>query len=276
MYYFIPPLLELTGGPSAYDNETFTTKRNSFPLFNSYGHPVPLVAGQQQADPLLLQINNTTPKVISTSFTDQIDVMRMDMTLAYPAAVTLQNLERSFTLSRPPNAYVIIQVSNQVASTVHSLSVPGQCYLLMHIPVLNFGYQNSVHHTSVSLNECYYSNFCFQDSVIMSSPGAFETALTAVTGGYEINSSPAGMSNWTSTGTNTGCFQQSGSVDKLCVTITSSHPFSVVPENLVFTSFSPMKGAKKWTRVAVRISQDVTSAWIKVVYYDPANPPTGL
>ena len=119
-------------------------------------------------------------------------------------------------------------------------------------------------------------NICLQDSVAMSSPGAFETALIAVTGGYEINGSPAGMSNWTSTGTNTGCFQQSGSVDKLCVTITSSHTFSVIPENLVFTSFSPMKGAKTWTRVAVRISQAVTSAWIKVVYYDPANPPTGI
>ena len=127
--YFISPLLVLSGGPSAYDNETFTSKRNTFPLFNSYGHPVPLVAGQKQADPLDLQINKSTPKVISTSFTDQIDVMRTDMTLAYPAAVSLQYLERSFTLSRPPNSYVIIQVNNRVASsTAHSLAIPGQRY----------------------------------------------------------------------------------------------------------------------------------------------------
>ena len=115
-----------------------------------------------------------------------------------------------------------------------------------------------------------------QDSVLMSSPGAFETALTAVTGGFEINSSPAEMSNWTTTGLSSGCFQRSGSSDRLCVTITSSHPFTLNPENLVFKSFSPMKGAKTWTRVAIRISQDVTSAWIKVLYYDAANPPSVL
>ena len=107
----------------------------------------------------------------------------------------------------------------------------------------------------------------------MSSPGAFETALTAVTGGFDINGSPAAMSNWTSTGSSSGCFQQIGSADKLCVTITSSHPFTVTPESLVFKSFSPMKGAKTWTRVAIRISQDVTSAWIKTTFYDAANPP---
>lgn len=106
--YVFPLLL---GSPSDYNSETFSNVRNTLPIMSSYGHPVPLVAGQMQEDPLVLQIKNSEPSVISTSFTDQIDTMRIDMTNAYPAAVSLQYLERNFTFSRPPNSYLIIQVT---------------------------------------------------------------------------------------------------------------------------------------------------------------------
>ena len=101
---------------------------------------------------ILFFSRSTTQRQKSSQHHSQIKLMlmRIDMTLAYPAALTLQNLERSFTLSRPPNAYAIIQVSNQVASTVHSLAVPGQRYLHMHIPVLNFGCQPCASHVSVT------------------------------------------------------------------------------------------------------------------------------
>src|SRR6185312_12999312 len=38
------------GGPSYYTAETFSSKRLTSRLINSYGHPVPVIGGQQQLD----------------------------------------------------------------------------------------------------------------------------------------------------------------------------------------------------------------------------------
>lgn len=82
------------GGPNFYTADTFSKKRLTSRLLNSYGHPVPVIGGMLQKD--ATQLN---PKILSTSFTPQQDAITIDMTTAYDAP-TLKSLARTMKYSR--------------------------------------------------------------------------------------------------------------------------------------------------------------------------------
>ncbi len=81
------------GGP-VYDSSTFSPRRYDHSILNSYGHPVPVIAGKLQV--LAAKAN---PSVLSTSFTPERDEITMDITSAYDVA-TLQKLTRHMVYSR--------------------------------------------------------------------------------------------------------------------------------------------------------------------------------
>ena len=82
------------GGPDHYDSETFSPKRYDRAIFNSYGHPVPLIAGQKQ-----ILATDAKPAVLSTSFTPKRDEIKMDITSAY-AVPALKQLTRTMDYDR--------------------------------------------------------------------------------------------------------------------------------------------------------------------------------
>jgi hypothetical protein len=85
-----------TGDPggAVYDSSTFSPQRYEHSILNSYGHPVPVIAGKLQV--LAAKAN---PSVLSTSFTAERDEITMDITSAYDVA-TLQKLTRHMVYSR--------------------------------------------------------------------------------------------------------------------------------------------------------------------------------
>jgi hypothetical protein len=82
------------GGPLAYDSKTFGPHRYDYKILNSFGHPVPVVAGQLQ-----IVAAQARPKVLSTSFTPTRDEIKMDITSAYRVPV-LKQLIRTMDYSR--------------------------------------------------------------------------------------------------------------------------------------------------------------------------------
>ncbi len=82
------------GGPNYYTRDTFSKKRLTSRLLNSYGHPVPVIGGALQKDATQLH-----PKVLRTSFTPMQDSITIDMTTAYDAP-TLKSLARTMQFSR--------------------------------------------------------------------------------------------------------------------------------------------------------------------------------
>ena len=82
------------GGPHAYDNKTFGPLRYTYKLLNSFGHPVPVVAGQLQRD-----ATQVKPKVLRTEFTDARDAIQIDLAPAY-AVADLKSLVRTMIFSR--------------------------------------------------------------------------------------------------------------------------------------------------------------------------------
>jgi hypothetical protein len=87
----------LAGDPGSipYTADIFQPEfRYTYKSIASYGHPVPLVAGQQQkAGP------EAQAKVLRSDFSDQQDKLALDLASAYDAP-TLSKLERYFTYSR--------------------------------------------------------------------------------------------------------------------------------------------------------------------------------
>lgn len=82
------------GGPYAYDNRTFTKERYDHKLLNSYGHPVPVVAGQLQRVATQVTIPMPAP-----TFSDAADEVRIDLTKAY-AVPELTSLVRTLHYER--------------------------------------------------------------------------------------------------------------------------------------------------------------------------------
>jgi hypothetical protein len=87
------PIL-LDPGAEVYTARTFSAKRYDSKLLNSFGHPVPLVAGQLQQTG-----RKAEAKVIRTEFTDDADTLELDLTAAY-AVPDLKTLRRTFVYSR--------------------------------------------------------------------------------------------------------------------------------------------------------------------------------
>jgi hypothetical protein len=90
-------------GAEIYTERTFSSRRYESDLLNSFGHPVPVVAGQLQPP---AKDEHTTgigadvcSRVVETSFTDDEDRVVLDLRGAYRVP-TLQRLTRTFTHCR--------------------------------------------------------------------------------------------------------------------------------------------------------------------------------
>lgn len=100
------------GGPFAYDGKTFGSHRYDYKILNSYGHPVPVVAGQLQ-----IEAGHAKPVVVSSAFTKDRDEIKIDMTSAYNVPV-LKQLTRTMAYSRAGVGEV--EITDEVAFTADS------------------------------------------------------------------------------------------------------------------------------------------------------------
>lgn len=87
------PLL-IDPGRDTYVRDTFSEKRFTSGIMNSFGHPVPRVAGRLQRDGA-----DARAVTVRTEFTDAVDIWEIDLTAAYDAP-ELKRLTRTFTFSR--------------------------------------------------------------------------------------------------------------------------------------------------------------------------------
>jgi len=84
----------LDPGAEVYTARTFSSKRYESRVLNSFGHPVPRVAGALQQ-----KGSKARGKILRTDFTDAADTLVLDMRSAY-AVKGLETLERTFVYSR--------------------------------------------------------------------------------------------------------------------------------------------------------------------------------
>ncbi len=90
------------GGPFAYNRDTFGPKRYEFKTLNSYGHPVPVIAGHLQVD-----ATKISPKVIDSRFTVDEDMVRIDLKPAY-AVPDAREVERKMVYNRTGKGQITI------------------------------------------------------------------------------------------------------------------------------------------------------------------------
>jgi hypothetical protein len=81
-------------GGEVYTARTFSSQRYESDVLNSFGHPVPRVAGQLQR-----RGRDAAARVMATQFTDTADLLRLDLKAAY-AVEQLRSLQRTFVYSR--------------------------------------------------------------------------------------------------------------------------------------------------------------------------------
>ena len=86
------PLLD--PGSEVYTARTFSGRRYESNVLNSFGHPVPRVAGKLQRPG-----RDAAAKILKTDFTDAADTLQIDIASAYPVK-ELQKLVRTFVFSR--------------------------------------------------------------------------------------------------------------------------------------------------------------------------------
>ena len=89
-------------GMETYSFRTFSAQRYDSQLLNSYGHPVPRVAGQLQEAGAEWQTS-----VIETEFTDEVDRVVFNLRRAYDVP-TLRALEREFIFDRRGSGRVTV------------------------------------------------------------------------------------------------------------------------------------------------------------------------
>lgn len=97
------------GGPRAYNNKVFGPERFTYKILNSFGHPVPVVAGQLQRD-----ATKVHPKVLKTIFTEARDEIHIDLKPAY-AVPELKNLVRTLRYLR--NGAGAVEIEDEVEFT---------------------------------------------------------------------------------------------------------------------------------------------------------------
>lgn len=84
----------LDPGAETYTARTFSSRRYESKLLNSYGHPVPVVAGQLQRPGV-----KARAEVLRADFTDEADTLQLDLRAVYEVP-ELKTLERTFVYSR--------------------------------------------------------------------------------------------------------------------------------------------------------------------------------
>jgi len=87
------PLL-LDPGGEIYTARTFSSRRYESNVLNSFGHPVPVVAGKLQQTG-----SQARARIVSQNFTDSTDTLALDISSAYNVP-ELKKLERKFVYSR--------------------------------------------------------------------------------------------------------------------------------------------------------------------------------
>lgn len=124
----MPYLTGDPGSPGMYDYNSFSSARFTQAIFNSYGHPVPLVAGQNQTNAALAQNQPTTHSVPTFNFTtngDTSETLTINMTAAYPSASSLLGLYRSFTYTRVSTSLQTVGINDTVSfSSPQAFEVP--------------------------------------------------------------------------------------------------------------------------------------------------------
>jgi hypothetical protein len=98
-------LLILDPGTDLYNNQTFSSRRYESAMMNSFGHPVPVVAGQ-------LQRTGAESKgtLISTDFTPDLDRVVMDLTSSYDVP-ELKKLTRTWIFDRTQSRIEILDTA---------------------------------------------------------------------------------------------------------------------------------------------------------------------
>jgi len=89
-------------GLEVYTQRTFSADRYMSKVINSYGHSVPVVAGELQKFG-----RDYAAKVVFTSFSDQEDIVVLDLAGGY-AVPALKSLVRTFTLRRGSKPEIVI------------------------------------------------------------------------------------------------------------------------------------------------------------------------
>jgi hypothetical protein len=94
------PLLD--PGREEYTGRTFSTQRYESNVLNSYGHPVPRVAGKLQS-----KGRSAAVRVVETVFTDEMDSVVLDLSEAYDVE-EIQELKRTFVYSRQGEGSLVV------------------------------------------------------------------------------------------------------------------------------------------------------------------------
>lgn len=95
------PLLD--PGLETYTARTFSKQRYVSNVLNSFGHPVPRVAGQLQRSG-----RTAAAKVLRTEWSDQKDVFQLDLSACYDVP-SLRELTRTFTFSREGRGSLMVE-----------------------------------------------------------------------------------------------------------------------------------------------------------------------
>lgn len=98
-------------GKETYSKRTFSKYRYECDLLNSYGHPVPVVAGELQR-PAKDEHNSREgskylAKIVDTQFSDNLDQVTLDLRKAYELEV-VKKLERTFQYHRGDSEKVVV------------------------------------------------------------------------------------------------------------------------------------------------------------------------
>ncbi len=112
------------GGPGFYDADTFNSKRYTYRLLNSFGHPVPEIDGKLQ-----LEATRVHPTVVSTHFSPEEDTVALDLTAAYNDP-NLKKIVRTMHYTRSGSGAVelVDQLDvNGPADVVESFPTHGTC-----------------------------------------------------------------------------------------------------------------------------------------------------
>ncbi len=99
----------LDPGSEVYTGRTFSGRRYESKLLNSWGHPVPVIAGQLQRTGA-----DARAEVRATDFTDERDAMTLDLSAAYDVP-ELERLERAFVYDRTGNGRLTVTDTVELA-----------------------------------------------------------------------------------------------------------------------------------------------------------------
>jgi len=89
-------------GGTEYTAVTFSPKRYTIPIISSYGHPVPVLNGCYQE-----KGREHAARILSTSFSNDVDRVVMDIAGAYPKEAKVKNVIRTFVYDRPARSFTV-------------------------------------------------------------------------------------------------------------------------------------------------------------------------